>query len=68
VWAITEIINNIAKIIANHFAIVNEIPERIPKPNIPATIATTKNTIAHINQSPYSSKGMDFRCYIALED
>ena len=43
-------INNITKIIANHFAIVNETPEIIPNPNIPATIATPKNINAQINQ------------------
>jgi len=51
VWAITETINNITKIIANHFAIINETPEISPNPNIPATIATIKNSIAKINQS-----------------
>ena len=44
------ITNNTAKIIANHFAIVNEIPEINPNPNIPATMDTTKNIIAQINQ------------------
>ena len=42
--------NNITKIIANHFAIVYETPEINPNPNIPATIATIKNNIAQINQ------------------
>ena len=49
-WAITEIINNITKIIASHFAIVSETPEINPNPNIPATIANIKNIIAQINQ------------------
>ena len=50
--AITEIINSITKIIASHFAMVNEIPEISPNPNIPAIIATIKNSIAKINQLP----------------
>jgi hypothetical protein len=50
VWAITEIINNTTKITANHFAIVYETPETSPNPNAPATIATTKKSIAQINQ------------------
>ncbi len=51
-WAITEIINNITKITANHFAIVNETPDISPNPNTQATIATIKNTIAQTNQPP----------------
>ena len=38
------------KIIANHLAIVKETPEINPNPKIPATTATIKKTMAHINQ------------------
>lgn len=48
-WAITEIINNITKIIANHLAIEYETPEINPNPNTPAIMAMTKNIIAQIN-------------------
>lgn len=50
VLAIIVIINNITKIIANHFAIVKETPETSPNPNIPAIKATIINSIAQISQ------------------
>jgi hypothetical protein len=40
------------KIIANHLAIVYEIPEIRPNPNIPAIKDTTKNKSDKINQLP----------------
>lgn len=43
-------ITKITKIIASHFAIVNEIPEINPNPNIADTIATIKNNSAQTNQ------------------
>lgn len=49
-WATTETTNNITKITANHFAIVNETPEIIPNPNNPEMIATIKNITAQTNQ------------------
>ena len=42
--------DKITKIIANHIAIVEDIPEIPPKPNTAATIAITKNTTAQTNQ------------------
>jgi len=48
VLAITEIINNMINIIANHLAMVKDAPEINPNPNIPAIIDIIKNNMAQI--------------------
>lgn len=45
-----EMMNKTMKIMASHFASVNENPAINPNPKTPATIATTKNISAQNSQ------------------